>query len=165
MFFQGKSIKPDESPLRATQYSLSSSNATGPGDKSSGPGSKYLASISSPGINRNDSDSGASLDYSMDSSMLAGDPSLIGQQYATDGSVHTTGSKGMKARANLKRVESEDDSVQEEPPSDEELFAAGWAKALDPNSGSYYFFTLDRSKTVWENPLNPTQSEAGEYSI
>ncbi len=38
-------------------------------------------------------------------------------------------------------------------PTDEELFAIGWAKAMDPNSGSYYYFTLDRSKTVWDNPL------------
>jgi len=47
----------------------------------------------------------------------------------------------------------------EPAPSDEELFAAGWAKTLDPNSGSYYYFTLDRTKTVWDNPLAPpTQS-------
>ena len=39
-------------------------------------------------------------------------------------------------------------------PNDEELNAIGWAKALDANSGSYYYFTLDRSKTVWENPLS-----------
>ena len=38
-------------------------------------------------------------------------------------------------------------------PSDEELNAIGWAKALDENSGAYYYFTLDRKKTVWENPL------------
>ena len=38
-------------------------------------------------------------------------------------------------------------------PSDEELTTMGWAKALDPNSGSYYYYTLDRSRTVWENPL------------
>ena len=38
-------------------------------------------------------------------------------------------------------------------PSDEELLTIGWAKALDPNSGVYYYFTLDRSQTVWENPL------------
>lgn len=38
-------------------------------------------------------------------------------------------------------------------PSDEELNAIGWAKALDANSGSYYYFTLDRTRTVWENPL------------
>lgn len=39
-------------------------------------------------------------------------------------------------------------------PSDDDLFAIGWAKALDPRSGCYYYFTLDRSKTVWENPLS-----------
>jgi len=39
-------------------------------------------------------------------------------------------------------------------PTDDELMAIGWAKALDPNSGLYYYFTLDRSKTVWENPLS-----------
>lgn len=44
-------------------------------------------------------------------------------------------------------------STMDEIPSDEELFSVGWAKALDPNSGSYYYFTLDRKKTVWDNPL------------
>jgi hypothetical protein len=39
-------------------------------------------------------------------------------------------------------------------PSDEDLIKIGWAKAYDPNTESYYYFTLDRSKTVWENPLN-----------
>ncbi len=39
-------------------------------------------------------------------------------------------------------------------PTDEELFVIGWAKAMDPNSGSYYYYTLDRSKTVWDNPLS-----------
>ena len=38
-------------------------------------------------------------------------------------------------------------------PTDEELFSVGWAKALDPKSGSYYYFTLDRQKIVWDNPL------------
>eukprot|EP00581_Thalassiosira_minuscula_P011658 CAMPEP_0183716718 /NCGR_PEP_ID=MMETSP0737-20130205/10513_1 /TAXON_ID=385413 /ORGANISM="Thalassiosira miniscula, Strain CCMP1093" /LENGTH=886 /DNA_ID=CAMNT_0025946013 /DNA_START=107 /DNA_END=2767 /DNA_ORIENTATION=+ len=64
---------------------------------------------------------------------------------------------------NLKNVRDEDEgddislSLLESKssiiPNDEELNAVGWAKALDPNSGSYYYFTLDRSKTVWENPL------------
>ncbi|GKZ00296.1 hypothetical protein MPSEU_000982500 [Mayamaea pseudoterrestris] len=40
-------------------------------------------------------------------------------------------------------------------PSDEDLFEIGWAKALDPKSGAYYYFTLDRTHTVWENPLDP----------
>lgn len=38
-------------------------------------------------------------------------------------------------------------------PTDEELFAIGWAKAMDPTSKTYYYFTLDRTKTVWDNPL------------
>jgi len=49
-----------------------------------------------------------------------------------------------------------------EIPSDEELYAVGWAKALDENSGSYYYFTLDRAKTVWENPLLNTGSSSGK---
>lgn len=59
-------------------------------------------------------------------------------------------------------AETEEDATvyEDEPaPSDEVLFAAGWAKTLDPNSGSYYYFTLDRTQTVWDNPLAPpTQS-------
>ena len=42
---------------------------------------------------------------------------------------------------------------EEQVPSDDDLFAVGWAKALDPSSGCYYYFTLDRTQTVWENPL------------
>jgi hypothetical protein len=50
-------------------------------------------------------------------------------------------------------------------PSDEDLFEIGWAKALDPKSGAYYYFTLDRTHTVWENPLNPLSDlgEANEF--
>mmetsp|Transcript_30379 Transcript_30379/g.69302 ORF Transcript_30379/g.69302 Transcript_30379/m.69302 type:complete len:861 (+) Transcript_30379:240-2822(+) len=44
-------------------------------------------------------------------------------------------------------------------PSDEDLMAIGWGKALDSNSGAYYYFTLDRAKTVWENPLSPTKHQ------
>lgn len=43
-------------------------------------------------------------------------------------------------------------------PDDDELFAIGWAKALDANSGIYYYFTLDRTKTVWDNPLDTGES-------
>ena len=49
----------------------------------------------------------------------------------------------------LSLLESSDSIV----PTDEELFAIGWSKAFDGNSGLYYYFTLDRSKIVWENPL------------
>ena len=48
------------------------------------------------------------------------------------------------------KFHSESDSIV---PTDEELFAIGWSKAFDGNSGLYYYFTLDRSKIVWENPL------------
>jgi hypothetical protein len=50
---------------------------------------------------------------------------------------------------------SESGSFDSVVPTDEELLAVGWAKALDPNSGAYYYFTLDRTRTVWENPLDP----------
>lgn len=57
------------------------------------------------------------------------------------------------------------DSVSSEViPTDEELFVVGWAKALDPSSGNYYYFTLDRTKTVWENPLSADAFVSGESS-
>lgn len=52
----------------------------------------------------------------------------------------------------------EEEEEEEVIPTDEELYKIGWAKALDSNSGSYYYFSLDRSKIVWENPLNPSES-------
>jgi hypothetical protein len=57
------------------------------------------------------------------------------------------------------------DSDDDEPvPSDEELFAAGWAKTLDSNSGNYYYFTLDRATTVWDNPLVPASTQSDDDS-
>jgi hypothetical protein len=57
------------------------------------------------------------------------------------------------------------DNDDDEPvPSDEELFTAGWAKTLDPNSGSYYYFTLDRTRTVWDNPLVPSSTQSDDDS-
>lgn len=135
----------------------------------------------SPGINKNNS--GVSLEYSVDSasllggdgSTLGGGSSLLGGRYATDGSVATASTKGTWSNTMHKkdplslstggRFAREDDeasgfsihesttSGSEIVPSDEELFAVGWAKALDPKSGSFYFFTLDRTKIVWDNPL------------
>ena len=111
-----------------------------------------------PDMQRNDSGS-VSLDYSMDSSLLGDSSTLAGQHFAGDGSVSTVGRKSKWSAA-------EDDSVQDSEvsaavvPSDEELFAVGWAKALDPKTGSYYYFTLDRSKIVWDNPLDDVLTEA-----
>jgi hypothetical protein len=161
----------------------------------SGKGAAY------PHVQRNDS--GVSLEYSIDSSiMVGGDSSLggggstlgggstiFGQHYATDASVNTTSSRGSRrVQANPSGMSklsalletqqtstslgksgsfSSGMSLQDEltaswdnpatTPTDEELFAVGWAKALDPKSGSYYYFTLDRSKIVWDNPLAGTR--------
>jgi hypothetical protein len=123
-----------------------------------------------PGVQRNDS--GVSLEYSVDS---RDNSTLMGQHFATDGSVATASSKGSrqarqpsqrKETASVpngsKRKDDEELSVFSQQsstssmgavPTDEELFSVGWAKALDPKSGSYYYFTLDRTKTVWDNPL------------
>jgi len=103
-------------------------------------------------VERNDSGS-VSLEYSIDSSMMGESSTLAGQYIGGgDASVGTSAS-----RRKVTKISSEDESatsqMTEVLPSDEELFAVGWAKALDPKSGSYYYFTLDRSKIVWENPL------------
>ena len=68
------------------------------------------------------------------------------KSYHTQKSTITTGS-------------SSSSTSNEQVPSDEELFAAGWAKTLDSSSGCYYYFTLDRKKTCWENPLAPPESD------
>ncbi len=82
----------------------------------------------------------------------------------TRSTVHDMTGKQKSALAKRNSIEENDDislslmastsSGMELIPTDEELFAIGWAKAMDPNSGSYYYFTLDRSKTVWDNPLS-----------
>lgn len=38
-------------------------------------------------------------------------------------------------------------------PTDKELLAKGWKKALDSTCGRYYYYTIDHSQVVWENPL------------
>ena len=44
-------------------------------------------------------------------------------------------------------------------PSDDELRQIGWGKAYNTFYGCYYYFTLDGSKTVWENPLKDVPSD------
>jgi len=46
-------------------------------------------------------------------------------------------------------------SITDAPaPSDQDLLTLmGWVEALDPKTESYYYFTLDSSKIVWDNPL------------
>lgn len=118
-----------------------------------------------------------------------GGSTLMGQNYAGEGNSVLSGStkgsrqarQSRKSFASSVAAESEaaasssskkDDedlsafslqestSSMEAVPTDEELFGVGWAKALDPKSGSYYYFTLDRSKIVWDNPLATHQGSA-----
>lgn len=122
--------------------------------------------------------SAASLEYSADGSTIFADQataftaetSLLGQQFATDGSVSTAGRPKLSTVRDSQDEDEDDDyssaalslqtstsSAVSVVPTDEELFAAGWAKALDPKSGNYYYFTLDRTTTMWENPLTQSQ--------
>jgi len=126
----------------------------------------------------NDPVNALSMEYSQDDSTMIGeksvgeytfDSTLLGQNFAADSkSVLSAATKEtLVAKEILEEVpeysqhthvsiggDSSYTTVDDEPvPSDEELFAAGWAKALDSNSGYYYYFTLDRKRTVWENPL------------
>jgi hypothetical protein len=140
-------------------------------------------------------DSGVSLDYSLDSQNLASGeeyrPSGVDgagvMQYVGVSQTTTRASSSSRhvAQHNARKpvdqrqrqqppvvtVTEEDDglSLQESGsseviPTDEELFIVGWAKALDPNSGNYYYFTLDRTKTVWENPLSADTFVSAESS-
>ena len=106
----------------------------------------------------------ASLEYSTDgsSSMFPQDVSLLGQQFAADPKKSISKQPTLEEEEQILSLQaSTDGSLQSIVPSDEELFAVGWAKALDANSGNYYYFTLDRTRTVWENPLSSDQC-AGE---
>lgn len=76
----------------------------------------------------------ASMEYSVDSN-----PSKGGG--ATDKSV-SNGSIFSFATQQTKREGGDVENV----PKDEDLRAVGWAKAFDPSSQSYYYYTLDRSK-------------------
>ena len=105
------------------------------------------------GMERNDSGS-LSLEYSLDSSMLGDTSTLAGQYIGGDASVSTAASRRRTKRMD-EDASATSSAATEVVPSDEDLFAVGWAKALDPKSGSFYYFTLDRSKIVWENPLAP----------
>ena len=115
-------------------------------------------------------DSGASMEYSQDGSstyITDGNSTLLGQHIDADGSVLTMNTRDTKSVG--RRVDPEEEEEEEESgmlsiqesgstyssvvPTDEELLAIGWAKAMDPSSGNYYYFSLDRSKIVWDNPL------------
>lgn len=120
---------------------------------------------------------GVSMEYSQDESsayFTDGNSTLLGQHIDADGSVITNNTREEMSKLAARQVEpdisdnDEDDddgsagSAEESAtdtsfsviPTDEELLAIGWAKALDASSGNYYYFTLDRSQIIWDNPLN-----------
>lgn len=119
------------------------------------PGQNYHTLVS-PKVEP--SDSYSSLAYSVgnssrDTGIASGYTSNIGQHYADTPPAYRSAALG-------KSISSEEDySIQESSssisvvPTDEELYAIGWAKALDPKSGNFYYFTLDRKKIMWDNPL------------
>ena len=146
------------------------------------PSHLQTVSSESLAMERTDSrDSNVSLEYSIESSMLGGgDSSMTGHYFNNNdgtsvysgGSKRRSGKKATKSTPMPKTVEDElsisvtpsftdnmsmnsgGTSITDAPaPSDQDLFTMGWAKALDPKTGSYYYFTLDRSKIVWDNPL------------
>lgn len=137
-----------------------------------------------PEVLRNNSATSAlSMEYSLDStnvgdkSTYTHQSSLLGQHlseptrpvHSQTKSLLTTVTQEARPEE-IVQTDSEDST--DIVPSDEELFNVGWAKALDPNSGSYYYFTLDRSKIVWENPLptgtlhtRPSMDTAGSSAL
>ena len=74
---------------------------------------------------------------------------MVQSRYQEDDGENVHAHNGEGDDISLSLLESKSSVI----PDDDELFAIGWAKALDANTGVYYYFTLDRTKTVWENPL------------
>lgn len=153
-----------EQQERLQKQRQESKHQTGPEIPNQGRSPSWGNARPPPAIHKTPSNH--SLDYSID------DLSYATGNFTADGSVNTTGNQSLLSyvtRSTVHTQESnavrgdhqqdDDDSLvhslvsAEEVPSDEALFGIGWAKALDENSGSYYYFTLDRSKTVWDNPL------------
>jgi hypothetical protein len=60
---------------------------------------------------------------------------------------------GRGSSANPATRDNDDDASSQLVPSKSELLAIGWRKARDADSGRYYYYTLDHSQVVWENPL------------
>jgi len=120
-----------------------------------------MLGVSSPSMRKGGGGAGGRLQSSSGSSTLSPRSSSTGQQRRQE-KIDEGDEVSPKAGGDddiddddisLSLLESESSLDDAPVPSDEELFAFGWAKALDPNSGSYYFYTLDRAETVWDNPL------------
>lgn len=112
-------------------------------------------------------------------SLLRGDDTPLSSLQAKQNSSPSPSRNGRFSDKRISRFNSKEDtdstanlSVQESAsyattasviPTDEDLYLIGWAKALDSASGNYYYFTLDRSKTVWENPLSPHDGASSSW--
>merc|ERR1712032_45372 len=135
--------------------------------------------VASPSRNIPNPPSPESMAYSLDSSSQFRPPQLapINMNNNDQGSVFTSATGGnesllsyvtrstmVQSKFQAESHDEADDDISlsllesgsSVVPSDDELRAIGWGKALDPSSGVYYYFTLDRTKTVWENPLSPS---------
>ena len=89
------------------------------------------------------------------------DPTVIMSSYDTsnvvEGNAKVDTEAGTRATTD---ISSSSDVIPPPPrfsippsPTDVELFDIGWARAFDPNTGNYYYYSLDQSQTTWENPL------------
>lgn len=110
----------------------------------------------SPKVEKNDSS--LSLEYSTDgsSAFFHEGTSLLGNNLVPPAENSVTGTRAGDAdedENSYLSIQESSSSAVSVVPTDEELYAVGWAKALDPKSGNHYYFTLDRTKTVWDNPL------------
>ena len=172
-------IGPGSPTVRSNNSSKSSRNAML--NKSSEMGTLSMEySVDESSLIGCDKSVGASTFIGCDKSIGTFDSTLLGQNFAVDSkSVLSAVTKEplVLTKEVIEEVSEKTSHTQrstitsgssystwDEPvPSDEELFAAGWAKTLDSNSGSYYYFTLDRKTTCWDNPLappvSPTNSE------
>jgi len=130
------------------------------------PSSKYRmqpnpsSSPRSPTMSKSGSGT-SSLEYSMDTNQPE---TLLGQMYtnavsseSTPQSAATTPVDDNDEHSTALSLQTSGSSYMSVVPTDEELFAIGWAKAMDPKSGNFYYFTLDRQKIVWESPLTNPQ--------
>jgi hypothetical protein len=100
--------------------------------------------------------SAASLEYSTDgsSALFAPDASLLGQQFATAKTSRSPRAKEGRRGESTVLSGGDHSSSPSAIPSDADLNAIGWAKAKDAASGDYYYFTLDRTQTAWDNPFS-----------
>lgn len=166
--FRDGTIGPGSPTVRSNNSSKSSRNAMM--NKSNEMGTLSME------YSVDDKSVGASTFIGCDKSVGTFDSTLLGQNFAADSKslVSVATKEPLVVKEILQEVPEKEKTTHshqssftagssyctfdEHVPSDEELFAAGWAKALDSNCGSYYYFTLDRKTTCWDNPLAPPVS-------